>query len=100
MQPIPQQQFMIQPQQQQQQKRPDLSAFDSLLTMNKNPNRTPMNSMMGQHHQQSQQLNTSSNSNSNWMTQPLQQQQQPWPRPQQPSVVKSLTQNDISDLLS
>ena len=65
--------------------------------MNKNPNRTPMNSMMGQH-QQSQQLNTISNSNSNWMTQPL--QQQPWPRPQQPSVVKSLTQNDISDLLS
>ena len=97
--PIPQQQFSMMQPQQQHQKRPDLSAFDSLLTMNKNPNRTPMNSMMGQH-QQSQQLNTSSNSN--WMTQPLQQQQQqqPWPRPQQPSVVKSLTQNDISDLLS
>ena len=93
-QPIPQQQFMIQPQQQQQQKRPDLSAFDSLLTMNTNSNRTPMNSMMGQQ----QQLN----SNSNWgMTQQnLQQQQQPWLRPQQPSVVKSLTENDISDLLS
>lgn len=93
--PIPQQQFsMMQPQQQQHQKRPDLSAFDSLLTMNTNSNRTPMNSMMGQQ----QQLN----SNSNWgMTQQnLQQQQQPWLRPQQPSVVKSLTENDISDLLS
>ena len=94
--PIPQQQqqfSMMQPQQQQQ-KRPDLSAFDSLLTMNTNSNRTPMNSMMGQQ----QQLN----SNSNWgMTQQnLQQQQQPWLRPQQPSVVKSLTENDISDLLS
>ena len=94
---IPQQQqfSMMQPQQQQQhQKRPDLSAFDSLLTMNTNSNRTPMNSMMGQQ----QQLN----SNSNWgMTQQnLQQQQQPWLRPQQPSVVKSLTENDISDLLS
>ena len=95
--PIPQQQqfSMMQPQQQQQQKRPDLSAFDSLLTMNTNSNRTPMNSMMGQQ----QQLN----SNSNWgMTQQnlQQQQQQPWLRPQQPSVVKSLTENDISDLLS
>ena len=95
--PIPQQQqqfSMMQPQQQQHQKRPDLSAFDSLLTMNTNSNRTPMNSMMGQQ----QQLN----SNSNWgMTQQnLQQQQQPWLRPQQPSVVKSLTENDISDLLS
>ena len=93
--PIPQQQqfSMMQPQQQHQ-KRPDLSAFDSLLTMNTNSNRTPMNSMMGQQ----QQLN----SNSNWgMTQQnLQQQQQPWLRPQQPSVVKSLTENDISDLLS
>ena len=96
--PIPQQQqfSMMQPQQQQQQqKRPDLSAFDSLLTMNTNSNRTPMNSMMGGQ----QQLN----SNSNWgMTQQnlQQQQQQPWLRPQQPSVVKSLTENDISDLLS
>ena len=94
--PIPQQQqqfSMMQPQQQHQ-KRPDLSAFDSLLTMNTNSNRTPMNSMMGQQHQL--------NSNSNWgMTQQnLQQQQQPWLRPQQPSVVKSLTENDISDLLS
>merc|ERR1719273_2908440 len=86
--PIPQQQqfSMMQPQQQQQQqKRPDLSAFDSLLTMNTNSNRTPMNSMMGGQ----QQLN----SNSNWgMTQQnlQQQQQQPWLRPQQPSVVKSL----------
>ena len=92
--PIPQQQFSIMQPQQQHQKRPDLSAFDSLLTMNTNSNRTPMNSMMGQQ----QQLN----SNSNWrMTQQnLQQQQQPWLRPQQPSVVKSLTENDISDLLS
>ena len=92
--PIPQQQFSMMQPQQQQQKRPDLSAFDSLLTMNTNSNRTPMNSMMGQQ----QQLN----SNSNWgMTQQnLQQQQQPWLRPQQPSVVKSLTENDISDLLS
>ena len=92
--PIPQQQFSMMQPQQQQQKRPDLSAFDSLLTMNTNSNRTPMNSMMGQQ----QQLN----SNSNWgMTQQnLQQQQQPWLSPQQPSVVKSLTENDISDLLS
>ena len=92
--PIPQQQFSMMQPQQQHQKRPDLSAFDSLLTMNTNSNRTPMNSMMGQQ----QQLN----SNSNWgMTQQnLQQQQQPWLRPQQPSVVKSLTENDISDLLS
>ena len=90
--PIPQQQFSMMQPQQQHQKRPDLSAFDSLLTMNTNSNRTPMNSMMGQQ----QQLN------SNWgMTQQnLQQQQQPWLRPQQPSVVKSLTENDISDLLS
>ena len=92
--PIPQQQFSMMQPQQQHQKKPDLSAFDSLLTMNTNSNRTPMNSMMGQQ----QQLN----SNSNWgMTQQnLQQQQQPWLRPQQPSVVKSLTENDISDLLS
>ena len=92
--PIPQQQFSMMQPQQQHQKRPDLSAFDSLLTMNTNSNRTPMNSMMGQQ----QQLN----SNSNWgMTQQnLQQQQQPWLRPKQPSVVKSLTENDISDLLS
>ena len=91
--PIPQQQFSMMQPQQQQQKRPDLSAFDSLLTMNTNSNRTPMNSMMGQQ----QQLN----SNSNWgMTQQNLQQQQPWLRPQQPSVVKSLTENDISDLLS
>merc|ERR1712062_352371 len=66
--PIPQQQQfnMMQPQQQQHQKRPDLSAFDSLLTMNTNWGMTQQN---------------------------LQQQQQPWLRPQQPSVVKSLTEN-------
>ena len=90
--PIPQQQFSMMQPQQQHQKRPDLSAFDSLLTMNTNSNRTPMNSMMGQQ----QQLN----SNSNWGMTQQNLQQQPWLRPQQPSVVKSLTENDISDLLS
>ena len=34
-----------------------------------------------------------------WM-QNSQQSQQPWQRPQQQPVVKSLTENDISDLLS
>ena len=91
-QPIMQQQFIQQPiMQQQQQQRPDLSAFDSLLTLNTNSNKTPMNSMMNSH-----------NFGSNWMPQQPQQHQmqQQWQRPQQPTVVKSLTENDISDLLS
>lgn len=65
----------------QSQKKPDLSAFDSLLPSSKSSsNKVPMNSLMGFNSNQTPMLQPQSNNSS--------------------QVVKSLTASDISDLLS
>ena len=78
----------------QQIKKPDLSAFDSLLpTSSSNSSKLPMNSLMGS--------NSNSNlmgANSNMMG--FTSQSQNSQRQQNSTVVKSLTSSDISDLLS
>ena len=66
--------------------------------MNKSSNRMPMNSMMN-----SMQPQNNIGMGSSWMQNSTtrQTQQQSWQRTQQQQpVVKSLTENDISDLLS
>ena len=64
--------------------------------MNKSSNRMPMNSMMN-----SMQPQNNIGMGSSWMQNSTTQHQQSWQRTQQQQpVVKSLTENDISDLLS
>ena len=87
------------PSQQNQQIKPDLSAFDSLLSTSSSSNsKIPMNSLMGSN---SNSLLSSANS-SNMLGFSSQQNpnSQNSQRQQNPSVVKSLTSSDISDLLS
>ena len=86
------------PSQQNQQIKPDLSAFDSLLSTSSSSNsRIPMNSLMA-----SNSLMNSSANSSNMMGFSSQQHpnSQNSQRHQNSSVVKSLTSSDISDLLS
>ena len=78
-----------------QQNKPDLSAFDSLLPTSSSSSKVPMNSLMGS----SNSSLMSANSNVNSMM-GFQSSQQNLQRQQNPSVVKSLTSSDISDLLS
>ena len=87
------------PSQQNQQIKPDLSAFDSLLSTSSSSNsKIPMNSLMGSN---SNSLMSSANS-SNMLGFSSQQHpnSQNSQRQQNSSVVKSLTSSDISDLLS
>ena len=86
------------PIQAQQQNKPDLSAFDSLLptSSNSNNSRVPMNSLMTSTSNSSL---MSANSNVNSLM-GFQSSQQNLQRHQNPTVVKSLTSSDISDLLS
>ena len=88
------------PSQQNQQIKPDLSAFDSLLSTSSSSNskNIPMNSLMGSN---SGSLLSSANS-SNMLGFSSQQHpnSQNSQRQQNSNVVKSLTSSDISDLLS
>lgn len=89
------------PSQQNQQIKPDLSAFDSLLSTSSSSNskNIPMNSLMGSN--SGSLLSSANNSNSmlgfSSQQHPNSQNSQ---RQQNSNVVKSLTSSDISDLLS
>ena len=87
------------PSQQNQQIKPDLSAFDSLLSTSSSSNsKIPMNSLMGSN--SNSLLGSANNSSMLGFSSQQHPNSQNSQRQQNPNVVKSLTSSDISDLLS